>query len=143
MLDRIQTSLEHCIQLIDAAWPDVPACPQNAGNSSSPAHCTLHLHQMDCCAGLAAVKEHWLHAGGIAHMLVLQAPGLLLTMGVNGMLMVSKLPWPTMPSTEPEWPGCSLVTDSHMQVCATDGLPCSHLRADERLSSQLADMFID
>lgn len=49
-------------------------------------------------------------------MQVLQSAGLLITLGANGVLLVCKLPWPEVPGTGPEWPGCSLVVDSHIQV---------------------------
>lgn len=49
-------------------------------------------------------------------MVVLQSSGLLFSIGANGMLVMSKMPWPADAAAEPEWPGCSLVPDSHMQV---------------------------
>ena len=67
-------------------------------------------------AGNSISRQIWIHSGSIAHMLGLQSPGLLLSVGSDGALAVCKLPWPALPATEPEWPTCSLVTDSHMQV---------------------------
>ena len=65
--------------------------------------------------GPSQVREAWLHEGGIAHLLVLRC-GLLFTVGHDGVLVACKLPWPAVPATEPEWPGCSLVMDKHIQV---------------------------
>ena len=68
------------------------------------------------------MREQWLHEGAITHMQVLQAAGLLLTAGSDGLLVLCKLPWPAVPVLEPEWPACSLVADGHMQVSVSRGV---------------------
>ncbi|KAK9803486.1 hypothetical protein WJX73_007297 [Symbiochloris irregularis] len=61
------------------------------------------------------VREAWLHMGPIEHMVVLQASGLLFTAGADGVVALSRLPWPGAPMLLPDWPSCSLVLDGHIQ----------------------------